>query len=262
MLQDIAPRRFRCEYIPRIPDKDDFLLCFRGDTLCFEGDALPRVGETPAEGLRYLFSVDGTGFFLGHDREGDYRPVGVLREFMPRWQAFAAVTGHHLAGWYRGNRYCGACRAEMTHKPEERALVCPDCGRVVSPAIAPAIIVAVVDGDRALVTRYQGRPAGRYSLVAGFCEIGETPEDTVRREVLEEAGLQVGEIRYFGSQPWGFSSSMLLGFVATLAGDDSITVQESELAEARWITRAEIPESDPSVSLTATMMDAFRLGKI
>ena len=71
MLQDIAPRRFRCEYIPRTPDKNDFLLCFRGDTLCFEGDALPRVGETPAEGLRYLFSVDGTGFFLGHEREGD-----------------------------------------------------------------------------------------------------------------------------------------------------------------------------------------------
>lgn len=261
MLQDIAPHRFRCEYQPREPGGQDLLLCFRGDTLLFEGEGLPPAGRATGA-LRYLFSVDGTGFFLGEAPGEDYRPVGVLRELRPQWLAFAAVTGHHLAGWYRGNKYCGACRAELEHKSDERALVCPDCGRIIYPTIAPAVIVAVLDGDRAVVTRYQGRPTGRYALVAGFCEIGETPEDTVRREVLEETGLTVEDVRYFGAQPWGFSGSLLLGYTARLAGEDRITVQESELAEARWITRAEIPESDPRVSLTATMMEAFRTGKI
>jgi NAD+ diphosphatase len=98
--------------------------------------------------------------------------------------------------------------------------------------------------------------------VAGFCEIGETPEDTVRREVLEETGIAVEDVRYFASQPWGFSSSLLLGFTARRTGTDRIAVQEAELAEARWISRAELPESDPAVSLTATMMEAFRLGTL
>ena len=262
MLQDIAPHRYRCEYLPRDPRPGDVLLTLRGQELGFENGTLPRIGENIPAGLQYLVSVDDTAFFLGEWEAAEYRSVQALRTLEPKWLAFGGVTAWHLAGWYRGNRYCGACRAELTHKADERALVCPDCGRILYPAIAPAVIVAVVDGDRAVVTRYQGRPTGRYALVAGFCEIGETPEDTVRREVLEETGLTVGDVRYFAAQPWGFSGSLLLGYVARLRGDDRITVQESELAEARWITRDEIPESDPSVSLTATMMEAFRLGKI
>ena len=262
MLQDIAPHRSRGEYLPRDPRPGDILLTLRGRELGFENGTLPRIGENIPAGLQYLVSVDDTAFFLGEQEAAEYRSVQALRTLAPKWLAFGGVTAWHLAGWYRGNKYCGACRAELTHKADERALVCPDCGRILYPAIAPAVIAAVVDGDRAVVTRYQGRPTGRYALVAGFCEIGETPEDTVRREVLEETGLTVGDVHYFAAQPWGFSGSLLLGYVARLRGNDRITVQESELAEARWITRDEIPESDPSVSLTATMMEAFRLGKI
>ena len=149
----------------------------------------------------------------------------------------------------------------MQDSETERARVCPACGLTVYPKICPAVIVAVTDGDRLLLTKYQGRAFRRYALVAGFAEIGEPIEDTVRREVLEETGLRVKQIRFYKSQPWVFTDSLLLGFWCELDGSDAVTVQESELSEARWHHRDEIPEDYSGISLTGEMIDAFRQGK-
>ena len=129
------------------------------------------------------------------------------------------------------------------------------------PKISPAVIVAVTDGDRLLMSRYAGRPYGNYALIAGFTEIGETIEDTVRREVMEEVGLKVKNLRYYTSQPWSFSDSLLMGFYADLDGSPEITLDESELAEARWFSREEVPEPKGLFSLTGTMVNAFRKGQ-
>ena len=149
----------------------------------------------------------------------------------------------------------------MNHSINERALICNNCNNIIYPKINPAVIVLIKDGNRAVLTKYK-RGSGRYALVAGFCEIGETVEETVKREVLEEVGLKVKNIKYYKSQPWSFTDSLLLGFVCDLDGDDTITVDEIELSEARWLYREEIPEFQNNTSLTQELISAFKNNKI
>ena len=141
-------------------------------------------------------------------------------------------------------------------------MVCPECGNVIYPKICPAVIVAVHDGDRLVLTRYKDRPIKHLALVAGFNEIGETIEETVHREVLEETGLRVKNLRFYKSQPWVFTDTLLFGFFAELDGSDRITVQEDELAEANWYPRSEVPADTAHMSLTAEMIEQFRLGHV
>ena len=175
-------------------------------------------------------------------------------------EAFAAMTGHHLYLWYRDVRYCGRCSAELVHSERERAKVCPVCGETFYPRIAPAIIVAVHDGDRLLMTTYRGREYKRFALIAGFAEIGETVEETVRREVMEETGVKIKNICYYKSQPWGMSGDLLMGFTAELDGDPAIRMDEQELSTADWYPREEIEFEDDGVSLTGELIRRFMEG--
>ena len=173
-------------------------------------------------------------------------------------QFFRIGKAFHYMDWERTHRFCGRCGAVMVHGQTERSQICPVCGQVVYPKICPAIIAAVYDGDRLLLTRYRGRPFVRYALVAGFNEIGESIEDTVRREVFEEVGLRVRDLQFYKSQPWVFTDSLLMGFFARLDGSDAITLQEDELSEAQWFPRAEIPDDHSAISLTGEMIEFFR----
>ena len=137
-------------------------------------------------------------------------------------------------------------------------MVCPKCGATVYPKICPAVIVGVTDGDRLLLTRYAGRAFTRWALVAGFAEIGEPIEDTVRREVLEETGLEVQDLRFYRSQPWGFTDTLLLGFYCRVRGTDAVKLQEDELSEAQWFTPAQLPEDHTRSSLTGEMIERWR----
>ena len=123
-------------------------------------------------------------------------------------------------------------------------------------------MAAVTDGERLLVTRYAGRPYKGLALIAGFVEIGESLEQALCREVMEEVGLKTGQLRYFGSQPWGFSDSVISGFFAKLDGSSSVRLDRDELAEAVWLTRDEIPPQNTGVSITSEMIEAFRTGSI
>ncbi|EEP28764.1 hydrolase, NUDIX family [Shuttleworthella satelles DSM 14600] len=143
----------------------------------------------------------------------------------------------------------------------EREMICPNCGNPVYPKIMPAVIVAVTNGDRILMTKYRNRGIGYYALVAGFVEIGETFEDTVRREVMEETGLTVKNIRYYKSQPWGIADDLLAGFYCDLDGDDAIRMDEEELSEAAWFERGQIEGQPDHLSLTNEMMLTFRDGR-
>ena len=125
------------------------------------------------------------------------------------------------------------------------------------PKICPAVIVGVTKGDEILLTRYAGRSYKKYALIAGFAEVGETIEETVHREVMEEVGLKVKNLHYYKSQPWSASSTLLMGFFCEADGDTAIRLDKSELAEARWCPRAEVPEWE-DVSLTMEMMQVFR----
>lgn len=158
----------------------------------------------------------------------------VLRSDNPRTVCFAGFTAYQLFQWYRSNKFCGFCGCRTEHSKTERALVCPHCGNTIYPKIAPAVIVAVTDGDNIVVTQYKDRPYRGVALIAGFCEIGETPEQTCAREVAEEVCLKIKNLRYYGSQPWGIDSNLLLGYVAEVDGSRTIVRDENELAQALW----------------------------
>ena len=201
-----------------------------------------------AHPLQYLFRIDDTPFYMFAEQteggvlqpeEGGLQPeAGVLKPEIigsapvgsgfhytyqtvralrrggtgTKAQMFAAFTAYHLSGWYYDNQFCGTCGNRVRHSASERAMVCPSCGRKIYPRLQPAVIVAVTDGDRIILTRYADRPVTHYALIAGFTEIGETLEETVAREVMEEVGLKVHNIRYFKSQPWGIADDILSGY--------------------------------------------------
>jgi NAD+ diphosphatase len=268
MIQDIQPKQYHNEYTPRPIREDDVVFVFRGREVLLREEpgnlVFPRGGETKEKDLQYLFSIDDRAFYLGREPVGgfDFQPMRLLRKCTPQDFCFAGMTAWHLYNWYEGHKFCGKCGKPLRHHNTLRALEC-GCGNLVFPVIAPAVIVAVTNGDKLLVSRYAGREFKGLALIAGFCEIGERAEDTVRREVLEEAGLRVKNIRYFNSQPWGYASNLLLGFVCDLDGSDEIHFDEEELQSAFWISRAELePVKENLLSLTGTMMETFRQGKL
>ena len=130
------------------------------------------------------------------------------------------------------------------------------------PKISPAVIIALVHGNRILMSKYVGRAYKNYALLAGFSEIGEPVEETVRREVMEEVGLKVGRLHYYKSQPWSFTDTLLMGFFAELEGGEDIVLDQTELAMAEWFEREEIPVTYEDCSLTNEMIMAFKEHKI
>ena len=141
-------------------------------------------------------------------------------------------------------------------------LRCPSCGRLIFPVIAPAVIVGVTDGDRIILTTYAGREYKRYALIAGFTEIGESAEQTVRREVMEEVGISVKNITYYKSQPWVYDSNLLMGYFCQAdipeGGDGHLTIDRQELATGEWVNREDIPDYPEHLSLTHEMMVYFK----
>lgn len=150
----------------------------------------------------------------------------------------------------------------MSHSEKERMLYCEDCHNMEYPKICPAVIIGVTDGNRILMSKYAGRSYKKYALLAGFTEIGETVEETVAREVMEEVGLKVKNIRYYKSQPWSFSDTLLMGFYCDLDGDGTVTLDREELALAEWFEREEIPDVTSTESLTNEMIMRFKNGEI
>ena len=283
MIQEIAPEVFRNQFstLNMFPDPEDVVFCFRdGTILCGreEDGALrfPRVrefDEAEREHMICLFAIDRTEYFLYEDGEGHYAPAdaetvlpcyafektGVLREINPKDECFAGSTAFQLYEWYRDNRFCGRCAAKMGYSGRERAMVCPACGNTVYPKISPAVIIGLTDGDRIMTSRYAGRgPQKSFALLAGFCEIGETAEETVMRETMEEVGISCTNIRYYKSQPWGFASDLLLGFYCDATGSREITLDREELATAQWMRREDLDLEPNDVSLTAEMLQYFK----
>ena len=242
MIQDIFPHRLDISFALPEQQTDDFILCFRGRKIALREDgSYPRRRELPplAES-QYLFSIDGAHYFLGRCEQEElpgelsWQSTRRLRGMKPMEQALAGFTAQHLWTWYESNRFCGKCGHPMELGQDERKVCCPRCGNAVYPRINPAVIAAVTDGDRLLMTRYADRPVTWVVLVA---------------------------VRYFGSQPWGCAGNLTLGYWAELDGDDAVTLEERELAEARWFDRTEVPVMDDNTSLTSAMVRAFAEGK-
>ena len=286
MIQDISPLKLNNHYHEPAPADTDIVFIFKGTgrrddkmvtRLTEDGVvAFPTVaeiiayyGEEVRPSLRFLFSIEPQNYYLLEQMSPDdlpgsytYEQFRSVREYRPEYLRFAAVTAYHLFNWNINNQYCGRCGAKTIHDHKERAFRCPSCGNMIFPRIQPAVIVGVIHGNKILTSKYSGRPGstGR-ALIAGFVEIGETVEQTVAREVMEEVGLKVKNIRFFANQPWGFDSDLLLGYYCDVDGDDSITLDGDELASAEFVAREDLAPATNLASLTATMIETFRRGE-
>ena len=277
MIQDIEPHKYNSTYGKFEVRNIDYIVSFKENKAILIKDGnekrIPKYKEVMGvldglEHLIYMFTIDEKRFFLALKadvKENEIfvkESIQVFRTMKPQWMAFAGFTSYHLYMWYDTNRYCGRCGSIMAHSDKERSLVCNNCNNIRYPRISPGVIVGIIDGDKMLLTRYAKGPYKNYALVAGYNEIGESLEETVRREVMEEVGLKVKNIRYYKSQPWGLSGSVLSGFFVDLDGDSTITLDKNELAEAIWIKREDIPKPELNISLTKEMIEFFRVGKI
>ncbi len=286
MLQEIAPNIFYNHYYPdAVADDNSRIVIMRGEMrdrevlICVDEKdntaSFPVLSEFEGLDLQrliYLFRIDDEQFFLYLDDETgridnclsggcsfwkmtDLRRAGLE----PERYIFAVYTAFHLYEWYSTTRFCGKCGCRNTNDTIERARVCTGCGNKTYPRINPAVIIGVTDreSNRIILTRYRSG-FSQNALVAGFTEIGETLEETVKREVMEEVGLEVDNIRYYASQPWGIASDILSGFYCDVVGDKDIKMDTSELKYAEWVSPGDIILQNPDYSLTNEMMRVFK----
>lgn len=278
MIQDIQPHHYDNQYRAVPPDPESYALYYEDHAALMRRTAdgivfprfkeLERLNEEIYEDCIYLFTIDEDRYYLVQELSREPLSVFIMenteifREAAPRYQAFAGITGYQLYSWYRNHKYCGRCGSMMKRDGKERMLYCEKCRNMEFPKICPAVIIGVTDGNRILMSKYAGRAYKKYALLAGFTEIGETAEETVKREVMEEVGLKVKNIRYYKSQPWSFSDTLLMGFYCDLDGDGTITLDRNELALAEWFEREDIPEVTSNESLTNEMIMRFKNGEV
>lgn len=276
MIQDIYPKKLNNSFKPEAKASEDSLI-FAYDNGAFllrideisGAVVFPKLKDFKCDfEMIYLFEISGEEFFYanGFDKESCSIPAGYefcslkqLRsnKLNPQHYVFACYTAFQLINWYECNKFCGKCGTANELSTTERALICPKCGHTRYPRINPAVIVGVRNGDKLLLTKYRTGFAHN-ALVAGFTEIGETMEETVKREVMEETGLKVKNITYYKSQPWGVASDILMGYFCDVDGDDTINMDTSELKYAEWVARNDIELQPSNYSLTNEMMQLFK----
>ncbi|WP_437836952.1 NAD(+) diphosphatase [Sorangium sp. So ce1153] len=232
-------------------------------------DALPAFADSPV----FLGRFEDRGWYAARARRDVELPAelafaSVRSLFSELPEPTLHILGIALAGveFAETHRHCGRCgtatepgaAAPDGHEPSAGAQTrrCPSCGLSAHPRIAPAVIVLVEREDRVLLARSARFPPGRFSAVAGFVEIGESLEQAAAREVGEEVGVQIRGLKYFGSQPWPFGRSLMIGFSATYAGG-SLTPDGHEIVEADWFSRDRLPDLPPKVSIARRLIDAF-----
>lgn len=171
-----------------------------------------------------------------------------------RW----ALAGRavQLVEWERTHRFCGRCATPTESAPGERARTCPSCGLLAFPRLAPAVITLIEREGEALLARGAAFPVPMYSCLAGFVEPGETLEEAVHREVHEEVGVRLSQVRYVASQPWPFPHSLMIGFEATWESGD-IVIDEKEILDANWYRPDDLPTIPPPMSIARTLIDRW-----
>jgi NAD+ diphosphatase len=211
----------------------------------------------------YMGRLDNRPCYAVEVAEGTIPPVGMafegLRQVYGRldedlfWIAARAVQ---IIDWDRTHQFCGRCGVSLRTKTAERAKECPQCGLLHFPRLAPAIIVLVERGNELLLARSRHFMPGMYSVLAGFVEPGESLEEAVAREVKEEVGIEIKDIKYFGSQPWPFPHSLMVGFTATYAGGE-ISLDDKEIEDAGWFTIESLPRIPGKISIARKLIDGF-----
>lgn len=294
MIHEIEPHKMDNQFGIQDPKLGDFFIRYNGSKTLLKkvgdnyeipkvGDFFTDCGEAGKKSLddfegHYLFNIDGVAYFLDDSLVGcaknedcvgaaeasdnaavfEYMGNRTFRTMEDVTQRLGGATAAHLAHWESLHKFCGRCGNITIRGDKERSIICPKCNNIMYPRISPVVIVAVSNGDKLLMAHNKDNPNPRRFLISGFVEIGESLEQAAHREVLEEAGVKIKNVKYFGSQPWPFSDSLIAGFTAELDGDDTIHMQEEELSEALWVERKDIPEYETDVSISCCLIENFR----
>lgn len=272
MLHEIEPLKLDNSFKYIKPEVEDYCICFSfGNIMVGDGEhaRFPQYDEIKflVDRSVYLFEIDGHKYFLCQLREDEvvgyqFVPIRRFMSMKPKATIYAGMTAYHLAVWYRDTRFCGRCGHPLVHDHKERMMFCSNCKNQIYPKIMPAVIVGVIYKDKILVTKYRDRERNGYALIAGFTEIGETAEETVEREVMEETGVKVKNIKYFGTQPWGVAQDLLLGYFCELDGEPDIDMDENELSYASFVSRDQLDVDDHDISMTNRMLYLFSKGEV
>lgn len=246
-----------------------FIFC-RGLLLIHDGESLkhiPLVGDLTELGLtpvrqQYLGHFDGCHCYSAELSKGTPAPQGMefasLRELSGYNEQLFSLAGlaKQIVDWDSTHQFCGRCGAPTSYETTARAKKCPRCGLTNFPRLSPAIIVLIERGNEVLLARASRFTKGWYSVLAGFVEPGETLEEAVEREVREEVGINIKNIAYFGSQPWPFPNSLMLGFTAEYERGD-ICIDQAEIEDARWFTLDNLPNLPGKISIARQLIDHF-----
>lgn len=244
-------------------DQDIQCFLFRGEQLLISSEE----PELPGRSLMEDLPLKSEGVIDGNTRWGEL-PRDITppenTKFIGRrsvWDAMGdevfsmANRAYSEMDWRRNSLYCSRCGGPL-EDADDRGRRCPKCNFITYPVISPAVIIAIEKDDRLLLAHNAGFPEGRYSVIAGFVDLGESLEDTVRREIKEEVDLEVEDITYFGSQSWPFPRSLMLGFKARWKSGD-IHEDGQEIVHADWFTVDNIPDIPPSASISRRLIDDF-----
>ena len=243
-----------------------------------ENFSLPLIRHPEEIGIKilegsdiYLGKLDGKNLFVceASDEEEPLNNCCGMAEHEYRnireWLPFAgedffalALRALHIKNWHSTWKLCPSCGGRLKFSDTERAKICSECSQIHYPVISPAVIVAVRKGQKLLLAQNKRFPRrSRYSILAGFVEAGESLEETVRREIFEEVGIRVQNIKYFGSQGWPFPHSLMLGFTAEHESGE-IIVDDVEIGHADWYGKDEMPEIPPHGSISRKLIEDFR----
>ncbi|MBR8534115.1 NAD(+) diphosphatase [Carboxylicivirga sediminis] len=277
MINEIHPHKLDLLYdSSKTVDDKAYILIYSERSILLKGnDSLANIPQWEdlsmhlnQKNLIYLFCLNGTNCFLHKQAISalpngqHYHSIDIFRT-MPQELGWITILGFQIYNWYLSNKYCGRCGAATEPGLKERAIICKACDTTAYPTISPAIIVAITCKDKILLARGNHFPPGRYSLVAGYVDVGETLEETVIREVKEEVGLDVNNIRYYKNHPWPLSGSLMVGFIAEADDQQAIEIDHHEIAEAAWFSRDNIPDHySANISISGEMIDKFRKGEL
>ena len=257
--------------LEKIPQPEDFIVGFSGNAVFAETDSLRlltfgSIGDSSflkssIGDFYFLGTLDGCGFFLHWKAGADY-PKHMLSEIRPFFLGQPAPGMSALSSaketyhWLEKHKFCGNCGERLQPGHTERVLRCGSCGTCYYPKISPAVITAVLNGKEILLAHNKNFPDGLYSLIAGFVDPGETAEEAVAREILEETGIQIENIRYAGSQHWPFPDSLMLGFLADFKSGE-IRPDNDEITDARWFTAENLPVLPGKGSIARRLLESI-----
>lgn len=256
--------KFKALYDPYSkPNENDLLFCFDGNKIGLSNEntvpiILNVIQNLPEINLHCFGSINNCKCFLWHTNYNEvklnFTEVKSSCLLLPQEFQHATIIGNYITHWRNINQYCGKCGATMNDSTKERARTCSACNNIVYPRISPCIIVLVTNGEKILLARSPHFPPGILSTLAGFIDIGETVEQAIIREVKEEVGIEVDDLKYICSQPWLFPDSLMLGFTAKYVSGD-LNINKDEIEFAGWFDKDNLPKLPDTMSIGRHLID-------